>query len=79
MNLQPADLASSTIERPRIEAFEMHPLDYALMQQAAALSDLPEADFVQLAVYLHSRDLVAQWGETGTLLLHNRTEHYQGD
>lgn len=66
MDLQPADLASCTFKRPRIEAFDMHPLDYALMQQAAALSDLPAADFVQLAIYLHSRDLVAQEAETRT-------------
>ena len=62
MNPHPADLASGTSERRRIEAFEMHPNDYAKMQKAAALYKLPETDFVQLAVYLCARDLVAQCG-----------------
>ena len=44
----------------------MHPIDYALMQQAAALYELPETDFVKLSLYVFSRDVVALLGETNT-------------
>ena len=71
--MQVPDHASCAAERPRIEAFDMHPIDYALMQQAAALYELPETDFVQLAVYLCSRDVVALWGETKTRRTGNQT------
>lgn len=64
MDLQPADPGSCACERARIEAFDMHPKNYALMQQALAFSNLTATDFVQLAIYLLSRDVVAQWGGT---------------
>lgn len=39
---------------------QMHPMDYALLQRAAQSQQQSLSDFIQLAIYLHARDVVAE-------------------
>ena len=45
---------------PHVESFAMHPLDYAQLQQAAAIQGLSITEFLQLAAYLCSRDFLTE-------------------
>lgn len=52
--LQPSGYAS-----PIDRQLCLHPMDYALLQQAAASQKRTLADFIVLAAYLHARDVLA--------------------
>ena len=54
----------------------MHPIDYALLQQAAESQKQSLADFILLAAYFHARDVLAEaQARTGsaTPIAHHQT------
>lgn len=56
---QPPPLHScqpATPEHPFIQGFNVHPRDFALIVEAAALHKVSLQDFVQLAAYSYARD-----------------------
>lgn len=46
----------ATPEHPFIQGFNVHPRDFALIAEAAALHKVSLHDFVQLALYSYARD-----------------------
>jgi len=46
----------ATPEHPFIQGFNVHPRDFALIVEAAALHKVSLQDFVQLATYSYARD-----------------------
>lgn len=42
------------------EQLQLHPIDYALLQQAAESQKQSLADFILLAAYFHARDVLAE-------------------
>ena len=62
---QPSDLVIELLQpdgyAPPIDRqLCLHPMDYALLQQAAASQKQTLADFMVLAAYLHARDVLAE-------------------
>lgn len=60
LEASPDDASTGAAKRPRIDAFDMHPIDYGLVQKAAALQGLQLVDFVTLAAYRTACDVVAE-------------------